>query len=267
MDAVFHLAGLTSAPDRSTFFRFNSEGTRNLAEAARAAGVKRFIYVSSLAAGGPAVGLAPRTESEPDHPVSMYGESKLRGELYLDEMKGTLPFVVIRPPTVYGPRDRNFYLFFKTIQKNWMPILPAKSPTGHKYYSAIHVEDLIQVLIHALSAPDSAYLNGERYFVSDGQIYTYERLMSLIANELKVDPIRIRLPGGVVSLLASGGSLAGKIMKKSLPLNRDKLNELDPDYWICSSQKAFDQLGFKPKYTFETGVHQTAAWYKLNGWL
>jgi nucleoside-diphosphate-sugar epimerase len=91
--------------------------------------------------------------------------------------------------------------------------------------------------------------------------------MTLIAKELKVNPIRVRLPGGVVSLLASGGTIAGRILKKSLPLNRDKLNELDPDYWICSSQKAFDQLAFKPKFTFETGVHHTAAWYKLNGWL
>jgi nucleoside-diphosphate-sugar epimerase len=267
MDAVFHLAGLTAAPDRSTFFRFNSEGTRNFAQAAAATGVKRFVYVSSLAAGGPAVGLAPRTESEPDHPVSMYGESKLRGELYLDELKGKLPYMVIRPPTVYGPRDRNFYLFFKSIQRNWMPILPAKSPTGHKYYSAIHVEDLIQVLMNALNAPEACFETGERFFVSDGQIYTYERLMTLIAKELKVDPIRVRLPGGVVSLLASGGTLAGKILRRNLPLNRDKLNELDPDYWICSSQKAFDRLSFKPKFTFETGVHHTAAWYKLNGWL
>jgi nucleoside-diphosphate-sugar epimerase len=268
MDVVFHLAGLTAAENRETFFKFNAEGTRNLANAALASGtVSKFIFVSSLAAGGPSIGLAPKTEDEPDHPVSNYGESKLRGELFLDELKGKLPFVVIRPPMVYGPRDRNVYLFFKSIQKNWMPILPAKTPTGHKYYSAIHVEDLIQVLVNTLNASQEQFDRGEKFFVSDGQIYTYERIMGIISDELKVKPFRIPVPGGLVKVLALGGTIAGKILHRSLPINRDKWNELNPDYWICSSQKAFDRLAFKPKFTMETGVHQTAAWYKLNGWL
>ncbi len=268
VDAVYHVAGLTSARSREEYFRFNAEGTKNLAmAAAQAKSVKRFIFVSSLAASGPSVGLSPKVESDADHPVSMYGESKLRGELYLDELKGQLPFIVIRPPMVYGPRDKNVYLFFKSIQRNWMPLLPSKTPTGHKYYSAIHVDDLIQVLVNSLSSPAEAFTNGERFHVSDGQIYTFERIMNLISTELKVKPIRIRIPGGLVALLASGGTLAGRILNRSLPLNRDKYNELISDYWICSSQKAFDQLTFKPKYTLETGVPQTVAWYKVNGWL
>jgi nucleoside-diphosphate-sugar epimerase len=267
IEAVFHLAGLTAAKNRDEFFRFNAEGTKNLAQAAVKAGVKRFIYVSSMAAGGPSAGLSPKTEAEVSHPVSTYGESKLRGELYLDELKGQLPFIVLRPPMVYGPRDKNVYLFFKTIQKQWMPLLPAKTPTGHKYYSAIHVDDLIQVMVKSLDAPEVAFQNGERYNTSDGQIYTQERIMTLIAEELQVKPIRIKVPGALVSLLASGGSLLGKIFEKNFALNKDKLNELTPDYWICSSQKAFDQLHFKPKYTMESGIPHAVAWYKINGWL
>jgi nucleoside-diphosphate-sugar epimerase len=159
------------------------------------------------------------------------------------------------------------YLFFKSIQKNWLPVLPSRTPTGHKYYSAIHVDDLIQVLINSLSADAGIFSRGERFNVSDGQIYTFERIMGLISSELKVKPIRVKIPDTLVSLLASGGTIAGKLLNRSLPLNRDKLNELISDYWICSSQKAFDQLTFKPKYTLETGVPQTVAWYKVNGWL
>jgi nucleoside-diphosphate-sugar epimerase len=268
IDAVYHLAGLTAARNREEYFKFNAEGTKNLGTAALSAKcVKRFIYVSSLAASGPSFGLAPKVESDPNHPVSMYGESKLRGELYLDELKGQLPFIVLRPPMVYGPRDRNVYLFFKTIQKNWMPVLPAKTPTGHKYYSAIHVDDLIQALVNALNCGQYLFDRGERFNVSDGQIYTYERIMGLISAELKVKPIRLKIPDTLVSTLASGGTLAGRLLNRSLPLNRDKYNELMPDYWICSSQKAFDQLSLKPRYTLETGVPQTVAWYKVNGWL
>ena len=267
VDVVFHLAGLTAARSREEFFKFNAEGTKNLAQAAAGAKVSRFVFVSSLAASGPSVSLSPKTEVEPALPVSMYGESKLRGELYLDELKGELPFIVIRPPMVYGPRDRNVYLFFKSIQKNWLPILPARSTTGHKYYSAIHVDDLVQVLVRSLDAPTHAFEAGERFHVSDGQIYTYERMMGIISSELKVNPIKLRLPGGLVSALATGGTLAGKLLNRSLPLTRDKLNELIPDYWICSTQKALDQLTFKPKYTLETGIPHTVAWYKINGWL
>ena len=266
-EVVFHLAGLTSAKSRREYFKYNAEGTKNIAQAALKAKVKRFIYVSSLAAAGPSIGLAPKTEKDTDHPISMYGESKLRGELYLDELRGQLPFVILRPPMVYGPRDRNVYHFFKIIQRNWMPVLPSKSTMGHKYYSAIHVDDLIQAMMHTLDCPEKSFLQGERFFVSDGQIYTYERIMSLIAQELKVKPIRLKVPGALVSALAFSGTLIGKILDKKLPLNRDKLNELTPDYWICSAQKAMDELKLKPKYTLETGIPQTVTWYKVHGWL
>ena len=148
-----------------------------------------------------------------------------------------------------------------------MPLLPARTPTGHKYYSAIHVDDLVQALIKTLDLPDSTFLNGERFFISDGQIYTAERILSLIAQEMKIKPIRIKVPASLVNLLATSGSVAGKILNRNFPLNRDKLNEMNPDYWICSSQKAFDTLPFKPKYTLESGIPQTLAWYKVNGWL
>jgi len=268
IDAVVHLAGLTAAKNREEFFRFNAEGTKNLAHAASLSpSVKKFIYVSSLAAGGPSVGLAPKTETDPDHPVSMYGESKLRGEIFLEEFKEKLPYVVLRPPIVYGPRDKNILLMFKTIQKNWMPLLPAKTPTGHKYYSAIYVDDFVQAITLLVNAKEELYQNHEKFYVSDGKIYTYERIMSLIAEELKVKPIRFVVPSGIVNVLASGGTLLGNMLKKNLPLNRDKLNELNPDYWICSPQKLTDQVGFKPKFTMETGVPETATWYKVNGWL
>lgn len=267
IEAVIHLAGLTAAKNREEFFKYNAEGTKNLAHAASKAGVKKFVYISSLAAGGPSIGLAPKSEKEPDHPVSMYGESKLRGELFLEEFKGKLPFIILRPPMVYGPRDKNIYLFFQTIQKNWMPILPAKTTTGHKYYSAIHVDDLIQVMIQSLTISSEVYQKGEHFYVSDGKIYTYERIMELIASELNVKPIRVKVPGSVVSVLARGGTLAGRILQRNLPFNSDKLNELNPDYWICSPNKLNEAISFKPKYTMETGIPQTVAWYRVHNWL
>ena len=91
--------------------------------------------------------------------------------------------------------------------------------------------------------------------------------MNVIAQELKVKPFKVKIPGALVNTMASLGSIAGKAMNKNFALNRDKLNELTPDYWICSSQKSYDHFKFKPKYTMDSGVPQTVAWYKVNGWL
>lgn len=268
IDVIYHVAGLTAARNKEEFFKYNAEATKNLATAAiRSGSIKKFIFVSSLAAGGPSIGLSPRTELDQDTPVSHYGESKLRAELYLDELKDKLNFISIRPPMVYGPRDKNVFIFFKTIQKQWLPVLPSKTPTGHKYYSAIHVDDLINFLITVMDGPEEAFQKGERFFVSDGQIYTYDRIMSVISQELKVKPFRFKVPGGLVGMLGKAGTMIGKALNKNLPLNQDKLNELMPDYWICSSQKSFDRFKFKPKYTMESGIPQTVAWYKVNGWL
>lgn len=267
-DIVVHLAGLTAAKNREEYFRFNAQGTKNLADAAFNSGsVKKFIYISSQAAAGPSAGLSPKVEQDPDHPISMYGESKLRGELYLDELKGKLPFIVLRPTSVYGPRDRGIYVFFKMIQKSWMPILPSRTPTGHKYYNFVHVEDLIESIRLSINASESCFQNGERYFINDGQIYTFDRMMSLIAEGLKTKPIRVKLPSSLLSFAALSGSLLGKALKVNIPFNRDRFQDMIPDYWICSSQKAADQLQFKPKYTLESGIPQTVAWYKVNGWL
>lgn len=109
VDYVFHLAGLTAAKNREEFFAHNALGTERLAKvvAEERPGLSRFVYVSSLAASGPASSLeAPLTESQAEHPVSAYGESKLAGEHALLRYKDVYPISIIRPPMVYGPRDK-----------------------------------------------------------------------------------------------------------------------------------------------------------------
>lgn len=267
-EVIFHLAGLITAPNRKEYFRYNAEGTRNLALAAIESGTpKKLIHVSSLAASGPSCSLNPKLETDPDAPVSSYGESKLRAELYLDELKDKLPFISFRPPMVYGPHDQAVFFIIKTVARQWMPLLPSKTATGHKYYSSIHVDDLVQALTKSLEAPSSIFEKGERFFISDGQIYTYERILSMMAKELNVKPITFKIPEVAVRLLAQVGSVATDYLNLNTPLNRDKLNELIPDYWICSTEKAKELLKYSPKYNMETGLAHTIAWYKLNGWL
>ncbi len=268
VDAVIHLAGLIGAKSRREFFEFNAEGTQNLGRAAADAGtVKQFVYVSSLAAAGPSHGLIPKAETDPDFPVSAYGESKLRGEIYLDELKDRLNFTVLRPPMVYGPRDRSVFMLFQMISKNWMPILKGNTNTGHKYYSSVYVDDLVDAMVLMLSEKGLALPSGERFFICDGQIYTMEKILGLMADTLKVDPIKIKIP--LVALNAVG--MLADVLARFLPANsvltRDKFAEIIPDYWICSNDKLQRELGFEPKVHMPVGIQKTAAWYKVNGWL
>ena len=104
---MFHLAGLTQAADAETFERINARGTRYLLEACleHPLRLKRFVYVSSLAAAGPSPAGMPLTEEDVPHPISDYGRSQLHAEAILRGRMGVVAITLIRPPVVYGPRD------------------------------------------------------------------------------------------------------------------------------------------------------------------
>lgn len=265
VDVIFHLAGLTQALSRKDYFAFNAEGTKSLALAAHeSGGVKRFIYVSSLAAAGPNYSLIPKIESDPDFPVSAYGESKLRGELFLAELGAELPVTVVRPPIVYGPRDPGLLVFFQAISHLIFPVLKGDTNTTHKYYSAVYVDDLIQLLMLTLSEEALKLPSGEKFYACDGCVYTYDQLLTTIAKIMKVDPVAVRVPRFILNLVARILDFVSKILGKSMPLSLDKFAELDADYWLCSDEKARRLLGYQPKVFLEEGLTQAMRWYQEN---
>lgn len=268
MDVVFHLAGATSAPDRAGYFKHNAEGTRNLAEAIAEAnpGLKRLVYVSSLAAGGPAPDLSrPRTEAEPERPVSAYGESKLRGEHEALKFKNTYPVTIIRPPVVYGPKDKGVFVVIQTVARRLMPLIRGATPDGHKHYSLIHSLDLVQGILAAGRKQEIA--SGEIFYVSGDGTHTYEEFLGAMASALGRRPWRVPVPRFGVRAAAILASGLGAITGRTYPLNLDKLREILPDYWICSNEKAKRELGFAPRFPLAEGMAHAIDWYKARGWL
>ena len=128
-----HLAGVVSATRMSDFFDVNVEGTRAVAQAARAAGA-RLVHVSSLAAAGPAPPTAPRSENDPSAPITPYGDSKLEGERVVASTEG-LTWTILRPGVVYGPGDRAMLPVFKCARFGVMPLVGRASAA----YSIVHV--------------------------------------------------------------------------------------------------------------------------------
>lgn len=266
VDYIFHIAGVISAKSREDFFKFNSEGTGVLARvcAEENPGLKRFIYVSSLAASGPATSLNPRTEMESESPVSVYGESKLGGEVALKKY-ANFPFSIVRPPAVYGPRDKGIFEFIKLINSGVMPVFKGHNESGKKYYSVVHVEDLVNGILEAGFSPKLS--RQETFFICGDGVFSWQDIMGQIAAELGKKPLRLPLPDSAWKGLACVYAGLSKLTKKQYPLTADKLKELKQDYWICSNELAKTRMGYSPKHSMQVGLKQTIRWYRENGWI
>lgn len=270
MDYVFHLAGIVTALSREEFFEHNAGGTARLGDAVAEAnpGLKRFVYVSSMAASGPSASREPRTEDQPDAPVSQYGHSKRQGEFELLRHRDRYPIVILRPPIVYGPRDRGVFTMIEGVAKNVMALPRAKSPDGHKWYSHVHARDLVEAMIAAALAPVERVPTGEVFHVASDDVVTGEQLMRVMADHLgKARPWRITMPRPAIWAAGAAMSALSQVTRRSYPLNLDKVNEIQADYWVCSNAKAKRLLGFRPRYDLTRGMGETIQWYKAHGWL
>lgn len=264
VEGILHLAGSVSGFSLKDFIEKNAIGTERLGLAAsKASTVKRFVYVSSLAAGGPNLGDRPRKESDSDMPVSHYGESKREGEERLRPLFAKLPISIVRPPVVYGPRDAATLLLAKTATGLITPMPVSRGWFPSKRYSAIHAEDLVDACLALFRADAQARLpSGEKYYVTGGTI-DFHQWMKAIEPRSRIIPI----PQQLLYPLAAFGSFAGFIRKRPFILNLDKYKEIKPDSWICDDQKIRAVLGIKSKISFESGMRETVRWYREHLWL
>lgn len=255
-DYVFHLAGLTKTGDTDNFFKVNVKGTENLVNALTKTGrrLKRFVFLSSLAAVGPSLNGTPVTESTEPHPVSFYGKSKLEAEGVVYSVRDRIPVTIIRPPAVYGPRDRDFHMLFKMIKRGIFPYW------GKTSYSLVYVDDLINGILFSMV---NEFATGKLYFISDPNVYTNEDIASEIAGIFERSFIKLRIPKAVMPLFAG---ISERFNKGGI-INRDKIRELNHPYWICDSTLATQELGYKSTVTLKEGIKWTADWYRINRWL
>ena len=263
VSAIVHSAGLVKARSPEEFHRVNAGGTENMLKAAlqEKAGLKRFVLVSSLAAAGPSDehGTPVSIDADP-RPVTHYGRSKLAAERYALEQKNEIPVTIIRPPAIYGPRDREILAFFKALNAR---ILPYMGSTDNKL-SMIHGADCARACIAAI---DADLESGSTFFVDDGNVYTFDDLVKNAEAALgRRAWLRFPVPRPVIRTAAYASETYGKITNKAVMLTRDKCNELF-DQWVCDGSIARKELSWKPELTFSEGAKTTVAWYKNEGWL
>jgi nucleoside-diphosphate-sugar epimerase len=263
VDAVVHVAGIVKARRPSDFFEVNAQGTRNLVDAALArGGVKRFVYVSSLAAVGPSQDGTPVPEGAEPRPVTHYGRSKLEGEKAVLAASGRMPVTIIRPPLIYGPRDRETLAFFTSVKNGVLPM----TGDGTNTLSVVYVSDCASAVVRAVDSNGAP--SGRAYFVDDGAVYVWrEALKDIEAAMGKRAFVRFGMPMGVVKVAAAATQVWGKVTGTAQMLTLDKVNELTQPHWLCSGEGARRELGWKPEVTWADGVRRAVQWYREAGWL
>jgi len=241
-EAVLHIAGVVNTPDPMGFHLGNVTGTEALIEAVQAAGVTRFVFVSSLAAREPG--------------LSKYGQSKRHAEEVVQA--SGLDWTIVRPPAIYGPRDREILELFKAARWGVVPM----PPPGRA--SIVHVDDLARLLLelvpsrestsHRLFEPDDGHLDG----------WTHAKLGRAIGRAVGKSVWTPALPRHVLSAAAW---LDCRVRGAKAKLTPDRVGYMCHPDWVSHPDRAPPAELWRAKISTCDGLTDTAAWYRAQGWL
>ena len=262
-DYVVHAAGVTKCLNKADFHRINTEGTKHLVNAIRALQMplKRFVFLSSLSIFGAIHEQEPYEEiceTDTPQPNTAYGESKLLAEQFLQTT--SLPYVILRPTGVYGPRERDYFLMAKSIKGHTDFAVGFK----RQVITFVYVSDVVQAVFLALERD----VVGRAFFLSDGDEYMSTAFSDLIIKELG-NPwcLRLKAPIWVLRLVTFCGEYISRLTGKITALNNDKYHILRQRNWKCDITPARRELGYEPLVQLPEGVSKTIQWYKENKWL
>jgi nucleoside-diphosphate-sugar epimerase len=240
-DAVIHVAGLVNAIDRAGFAKGNIDGTHAVVEASRSAGVRRFIYVSSLSAREPA--------------LSNYGWSKAEAETVVSG--SNLDWTIVRPPAIYGPGDKDMLDLFKMAQRGFV-LLP---PSGR--LSVIEVSDLARLL---LALVETSETKSKIYEVDDGRTggWSHVEFGRAIGEAVGKRATPISMSRGIVSI---GAKLDRLLRGSKAKLTADRAAYFCHPDWVISEAARVPAEIWMPEIETHTGLRATAAAYRAAGWL
>ncbi len=242
-DVVMHIAGVVNVPTRAAFEVGNAWATANVIDAARTAGVTRFVHVSSLAAREPG--------------LSDYGWSKERAEAAVTA--SGLDWTIVRPPAVFGPGDSEMLDLFRMARRG-IALLP---PRGRM--SAIYVEDLARLLV-ALAADRSVSI-GAIYEPDDGRPTgwshrSFARAIGRAVGRSHVSTLAV--PGAV---LKAGGRIDRLVRRGRAKLTPDRARYIAHPYWVATAGAQPPADLWHPEHGTDDALAETVRWYRSKGWL
>ena len=261
VDCIVHCAGKTKVLHISEFYLANQAGTRSLVQAANKfrRTLRHFIHISSWAVNGPTTAEAPAREDDPPAPVSEYGKSKLMGEL---EVRNAcqVPYTVLRPSAVYGPRDTDLLFAFRAVKRRLMPLWNG----GHQQVSLVYVKDVAGAVKACLERREAF---GNVYNVASPEAHEIRQVLEEISRQMGVKPVRVHLPIGILYPLSLAQEFISHLTGKPNILSRQKYLELKQCGWVSATDRIRRDIGFVADTPLRAGIAQTIEWYCANGWL
>jgi len=256
VDIVFHLAGRTHAVDEgpgceAQYRRANVQSTLDLLAASEEAGVRGFVYFSSVKAIGEGCDVQ-QDEDTPPRPTTAYGRTKLEAERAVLAAEGIAHRVVLRPTLVYGPRPKgHLALMIRAVRQGWFPPIPQVG-AGR---SMIHRDDLIEATLLAAFDPRAA---GRTYILSDGRAYTTRQIHEAILRSLGRRPPGWSLPLGALTAAAKAGDWIGRVRGRRFVLDSQTLERLVGS--ACySGERIRRELGFSPRHNLIESMPEMVA--------
>jgi len=260
-DIVFHLAGRTRARTLAGYNEVNVEGTGAVMRAAAASGkrVPRVVMLSSFSAMGPAPAGRVLDAHTVPRPQSRYGESKLRAEAMVHAWADRVPATILRPTSIYGPREGGVFLFFRMVQHG----VALTIGDWEREVQLLHVDDLVRALLRLADTPQT---DGRTWCLAHPERFTWRTFATALGRALGRPPRLIRVPVPLAGAIARVAELSALLRGQVASLNRDRVRELQ-GRWICDAERLWDDLDLMPQVPLNVGLPATVAWYRDAGWL
>lgn len=253
-EVVVHAAGITRARRPADYHRVNAQGARRLALAAADAGVRRFVFLSSLAARGPDACAADGR----DRPASAYGWSKLEAEESLRPFEGRMEVVALRPAAIYGPRDRDFLPLFEMARAGFLVV-----PGGPGLLQPVYAEDVARAVLAA--AHEEAGFGP--YPVAEPARYGWKEVVAGLEGALGRGVRAVRVPPAAFSLAGRVAEAATRTGRAAPSFDERRAEDLAIHTWTCDVSGTEHALGWRAEVPLREGLETTARWYWKAGWL
>ncbi|MDR1522890.1 MAG: NAD-dependent epimerase/dehydratase family protein [Endomicrobium sp.] len=258
-DVIVHCAGIVRAFSKEEYFRVNVENTKILCRAIleNKPTLKKFIFISSQAAQGPSDLNSLRTVTDKESPVSDYGRSKLAAEIEIKHiLSDKIPYTIFRPAAVYGPRDKDIFIFFNLVNKHLRPTTIKK-----RFLQLVYVKDVANGIVKSIENGKS---DNNIYYLANSTKYTWDDIGKIISNSVGVKTIPIIIPDFVFDVVGFIAKLLSYITGKPLVLNEQKIAEMLCDNWSCDTKPVEKDL--KLSFTsLEVASKITYNWYLKKG--
>lgn len=266
IDFVIHVAGATRALTYADYYKANVEYTKWLIGLLISSGatrnLARFVLVSSQAAAGPSgYNGEPVTEQDTPAPVSNYGRSKLEGETTTLSFMQRIPVTIVRPPTVFGPRDTDVFGVFRSARFRITPVVAGPD----RLVSVIYVEDLAHGIVEAAICDHVP--SGEIFFLANEQPVIWREFARQIGKSLGYDPAVVPVPLSAMRLIGKAGDLIGYFTRKPALIRSEKIMEMEKLAWVCSASKARELLSWTTSTPLNIAIDKTRDWYVREGWI